>query len=466
MRLTVLFASAVFGAAVAASAPSPVIDEITSIHLDQQQQTELNLKLGGSAARLPKLAIPAFLLEAGDSELQQASKTLADVLWKDLEFERGYQMISQTGNAASVPPAPADALAYETWNQIGADEVLVGTLRRTDASLQVDVRVMSVERKVSTFAKRYSACSVRSLRLCAHTISDELHKMRFGIDGIARTKFAFVSDRAGERMKGTVENRSVKEIYTADYDGENVTRLTNRGSLNVGPSWSPDGRAIVYQAYPTGFADIYIQRLFEVQVQPARPARGTDRAQNMLPAWSPDGNRIAFQSNRDGKYDIYTVKPDGSDLRRLTNDRSDDTAPAWNPTGTQIAFTSDRGGSNQIYIMSADGGPATKLTDEPKKADRPTWAAGYIAYSAEVPGSGVQLRRIDVATRKVMNLTDGPGTNESPTVAPNGRHIAFVHNRGGRDQIAIMDADGTNMRIITTTGNSRFPAWSPAPRGQ
>jgi TolB protein len=140
-----------------------------------------------------------------------------------------------------------------------------------------------------------------------------------------------------------------------------------------------------------------------------------------------------------------------------------DGAPTWNPTGTQIAFTSDRGGSNQIYIMSADGGPATKLTDEPKKADRPTWALNYIAYSAET-SDGVQLKTINVGTRQVVQLTDGPGNNESPTVAPNGRHIAFVTKRGGKEQIAIMDADGKNVRVITSAGSNRYPAWSPGPR--
>ncbi len=256
-------------------------------------------------------------------------------------------------------------------------------------------------------------------------------------------------------------------VYTSDYDGEGATRVTTRGSLNVGPAWSPDGRAIVFQSYPTGFADIYIQKLFEVQVQPARPARGTERAQNLLPSWSPDGSRIAFQSNRDGPYDIYTVKPDGSDLRRLTSDRAWDGSPTWSPNGSQIAFTSDRGGSNQIYFMSADGGPATKLTDEPKKADRPTWALDYIAYSAEVPGDGVQLKKIVIGTRQVVQLTTGGVRNESPTVAPNGRHIAFVTNRwGGNEQIAIMDATGENIRQITRTGNNRYPAWSVGPQGK
>ena len=145
----------------------------------------------------------------------------------------------------------------------------------------------------------------------------------------------------------------------------------------------------------------------------------------------------------------------------MTSDRAWDGAPTWSPNGSQIAFTSDRGGSNQIYFMSADGGLATKLTSEPVKADRPTWALDYIAYSAEVPGSGVQLKKVVIGTRQVVQLTDGPGSNESPTVAPNGRHIAFVTKRGGKEQIAIMDADGKNVRVITSVGNNRYPAWGP-----
>lgn len=456
MRVTACFASVLLGAALAASAPAPALLDVSSVPLDPQQ-TEIRTTIGGASGRRPRLAVPAFLVTGSDAELTEAGKTLTDVLWKDLEFEQEYQMVSQSG-AAQMAPVPADALVYDSWNQMGADEVLVGSVQRNGTSLQVDVRVMSVERKVGTFGKRYS-CSARGIRLCAHTIADELHKEKFGLEGVARTKLAFTSDRDGERIGGTIEQRSVKEIYIADYDGQRPSRVTIRGSLNVAPAWSPDGRAIVYQSYQTGFVDIFVQKLYEVQVQLARPARGTDRAQNFLPAWSPDGSRIAFASSRDGNFEIYTVKADGSDLRRLTSHPSIDNAPAWSPNGTQIAFASDRGGSNQIYIMSADGGPVTKLTSEAKKADRPTWAQDYIAYSAEVPG-GVEIKRINVGTRREEQLTNGPGTNESPTVAPNGRHIAFVTTRWGKEQIAVMDITGNNVRQITFTGNNRFPSWS------
>jgi TolB protein len=440
-----------FGVAVAASAPVPAASDVSSQPLDPQQQ-ELRATISDASGRLPRLAIQAFLIIGNESGLRVSSQTIAEVLWKDLEFEREYQMIDPAVAATIAPPA-TDALAYERWTETGADEVLVGTLQNTGAGLQLDVRVMNVQRRASVFARRYT-CPRSNLRLCAHTISDELHKERFGLDGVARTKLAFTSDRDGE---------SVKEIYIADYDGERASRVTTRGSLNLGPAWSPDGRAFAYQSYQTGFADIFVQKLYDVKAPPLRPAQGTERAQNYLPAWSPDGHRIAFASSRDGDWEIYVMKVDGSDRRRLTSDPADDGAPTWSPAGNQIAFTSDRGGTNQIYIMSADGGPAERVTNEPMGVDRPTWSRNnVIAYTVKTV-DGTEIQKIDLGTRQVVSLTDGPGTSESPSFAPNGRHITFVTTRWGKQHLAVMDVDGMNVRQITFTGNNRFPTWSPGP---
>ena len=460
MRFTLIAAGLLFGVAVAASAPAPAPVVLSSQPLDRQQQ-EVRATIAAPSGRLLRLAIPPFLITGNEAELREPGQTIAEVLWKDLEFEREYQMIDQSV-AAAIAPVPHDALEYESWMEAGADDVLVGSLQKAGANLQVDVRVMNVGRRSSTFGKRY-VCPVASLRLCAHTISDEVHKERFGLDGVARTKLAFTSDRDAEGE--SIEQRSsLKEIYIADYDGERVSRVTTRGSLNLGPAWSPDSRAFAYQSYQTGFADIFVQKVYDVKAPPVRPAQGTARAQNYLPAWSPDGSRIAFVSSRDGDWEIYVVKVDGSDRRRLTSNPADDSAPTWSPSGNQIAFTSDRGGSNQIYIMSRDGGPAEKLTNEPMGVDRPTWSRNnVIAYTVKTV-EGTEIKTIDLGTRQVVTLTDGPGTSESPSFAPNGRHIAFVSTRWGKQHIAIMDVDGRNVRQITFTGNNRFPTWSPGPR--
>ena len=59
-------------------------------------------------------------------------------------------------------------------------------------------------------------------------------------------------------------------------------------------------------------------------------------------------------------------------------------------------------------------------------------------------------------------LTDGIGSNTSPSVAPNGRHITFVTTRWGREQLAMIDfPTGTNLRRLDAPGNNTYPNWSP-----
>src|SRR6185436_5799590 len=135
---------------VAASSPAPARFDVSSEPLGPQQQ-ELRATISDKSGRPPRLAIPAFLVAGNEAELQESGKAIADVLWKDVEFERAYQMIDQSV-AAEIAPAPSDSLVYESWIETGADDVLVGSLQKTGASLQLDVRVMSVQRRMSTFS--------------------------------------------------------------------------------------------------------------------------------------------------------------------------------------------------------------------------------------------------------------------------------------------------------------------------
>jgi TolB protein len=442
---------------------APDFLSVASTALQQQQQQpprEVSISIRGRGAnRLPRLGIPNLIVN-GDAETGTAARTIGEVLWNDLEFEREFALIARDA-AAKIPASPVETLPYEAWNELGADYVLVASATRADAALTVDVRIMGVEQRAAGFARRY-ACTMRSPRMCAHTIADEIHKEVFNLDGIARTKLAFVSDRDGERMGGTIEERSIKEIYVADYDGANPIRLTPHRSLNIAPNWSPDNRYLVYTSYQSGFPDIVLHSLYEAR--PAtRPAKGSPQVMNYLAAFSPDGTRIAFASSRNGNFEIYTVRPDGSDLRQLTFHASDDNAPTWSPDGRQIAFTSDRGGVNQLYVMSADGGPVNRLPTGGGKIDRPTWSPAplnYIAYTHQLAG-GAEIRKIDLNTQQVTTLTTGMnGTNESPSVAPNGRHIALTTTQWGKEQIAIIGADGKLERQVTRTGNNRYPSWS------
>ena len=254
-----------------------------------------------------------------------------------------------------------------------------------------------------------------------------------------------------------VEARSVKEVYISDYDGENQRRVTTNKSLNINSVWSPDGRSLAYTTYSKGPPNIYIANIYEGTGATLTPPAG----QNWTPVFSPDGTRVAFSSTRDGNAEIYVANRDGSNLRRLTTHPASDISPTWSPTGTQIAFTSDRTGAPQIYVMGTDGLGLQKITTE-AYADRPTWSpAPYneIAYAARTgPGNDIKVR--DLATGQVRQLTFGEGTNESPTFAANGRHLAFMSTRTGRAQVYTIARDGRDLKQVTRAGNNFQPDWS------
>ncbi|OFW12196.1 MAG: hypothetical protein A3F69_04380 [Acidobacteria bacterium RIFCSPLOWO2_12_FULL_66_10] len=421
-----------------------------------QQPTDVVTTITSDGGAAPRLAVPDFIALTKDAETVAIAKQIGQVLWDDLAFEKEFAFIPRD-TYGSIPPATSFAdVPFDRWRELNADGLIVGTVQKTGATIKVEMRLYIVRTRVSSFGREYTSANAR---LVAHTISDEIHKSQRALNGVARTKLTFDSDRDGERMGGTVESRGVKEIYTSDYDGENQRRITVGRTLNIAPRWSPDVRSIAYTSYRRGGAHIFISNIFAGTLDEV--TQGSTSGENWLPAWSPDGTRIAFTSTRDGNPEIYITNRDGSNVRRLTIHPGIDITPTWSPSGTQIAFTSDRSGSPQIYIIGADGLGLVRKTSE-SYCDRPTWSpAPYneIAYASR-SGPGFDIRILDMAAGQTRTLTFGEGTNESPAFSPNGRHLVFTSTRAGKTHVFTIGRDGKNVRQITRAGNNYEPDWS------
>jgi len=427
------------------------------------QPTELSIRITGAPGLPPKLAVPEFIPIGNDPDTVAAAKTIGEVLWDDLNYEREFYLIARDTYRTIPQPASIDQVALPRWKELGADGVVVGTVRKNTTGVVVQVKLLQVATGTAAFAKEYSG-SLNSIatdhgRLYAHTIADELHSQQRGLNGVARTKLAFTSDRDGERVVGPVGDRAIANIYIADYDGANQRRITVTKSLDLAPNWSPDRKALAYFSYRTGFQDIIVAYL--EQGKYTTPAHGTSEKQNYLPVFSPDGTKIAFTSSRDGNEEIYVMNTDGSNVRRLTNHPEIDVTPTWSPTGNQIAWTSNRSGTPNIWIMNADGSGVQQITRD-GWADRATWSPApfnEIAYTSR-GGGGFDIKIFDFATRSIKTITDGIGSSEQPAFSPNGRHIAFNSTRAGKEQVFVIDRDGKNLRQITRTGTNRYPNWS------
>jgi len=170
-------------------------------------------------------------------------------------------------------------------------------------------------------------------------------------------------------------------VVLARADGSGTRDLTH-GPVNTGfPSWSPDGKRIVYRAWGDSEHGLRILNLEDNSV-----TKLTEDYDN-FPSWSPAGDRVAFTSFRNNDFDIYTIRPDGSGLRQLTTAPGNDGHSVWSPDGKFLLFSSSRFGFKdeaplydhipqpygELFVMSADGSGQRPLTDNGWEDATPAW---------------------------------------------------------------------------------------------
>lgn len=145
--------------------------------------------------------------------------------------------------------------------------------------------------------------------------------------------------------------KSALGIYVMNADGSDPTLLAGKRSGRC--DWSPDGTKIAFISGDNpGHQDVYVMNADGSQQ--TNITRST-RKDNLDLTWSPDGTRIAFESNRDGVLAIYTMKPDGSDVTRLTpnSDSGGDTEPTWQPLPAPTIHPPHTGGPSLLWVASA-----------------------------------------------------------------------------------------------------------------
>lgn len=197
------------------------------------------------------------------------------------------------------------------------------------------------------------------------------------------------------------------DVYLMDADGASLVRRTSVGGGGSGPpgyhspAWSPDGRHLVVASGHVYEGFIHVLSADDVGQAPVTIA---DMA--AAPAWSPDGNRIAFVSlsGDDGYHALHVVDADGSNESVVTpRDEGAIDRPTWSPDGERIAFSKCRAGSCDIFAVRPDGTELTRLTNV-DIAVNPSWSpdGSVIAFAMWDYSAGENRSRV-----AAINATGG-----------------------------------------------------------
>ena len=239
--------------------------------------------------------------------------------------------------------------------------------------------------------------------------------------------------------------QGINEAWVYDLPRGTMTRLTFSGDAHH-PSWTPDGRKIVYSASLDG-----VHNMFWIAADGSIDAeRLTSSPNHQMPgSVSPDGKWLAYTEMTDDAegWDIRVLPLEGPrESRRFLTTNANEHSPMFSPDGSWLAYVSDESGQSAVYVQPFPGpGPKTRISAA--GGSEPVWAPdGRELHYLSTDGTimSVELHydrgfRADAAEVRIPGTTvvslnlDGNGYD----VMPDGTFVAIRDDASNRDHVEI-----------------------------
>lgn len=405
--------------------------------------------------KLP-IAIPEFKairapgrnLKTGD--FYRLKKELPELLTKDLQFCGLFKVLNPGGFLVNPQKSglTTKQINFKNWRIQGAELLVTGGYGLRGDTLVLQLRLFDVIKSRMILGRAFES-PLDHRRHVIHKFAEQIYQKLTGKPGIFMSRIAFVN-----------KNGKTKEIYVADFDGENVRAITKRHSISLSPKWSPDGKKLAFVTYDSLGP---VLTLLDLSLG-TKSRLSNYRGLNIAPAWNPQGKYLALTLTIQGNPEIYLINMKGKIVKRLTNFWGIDVSGSWSPDGKHLAYVSNSGGSPQIYILNVDTLEKRRITFKGNYNTEPAWSpkGDRIVYSS-LSKEGIDIYSIRPDGTDLRQLTSGSGKNEHPSWSPDARMIVFSSTRTGQQKLWVMFSDGSGQRQLTfIAGAQSEPSWSPA----
>jgi Tol biopolymer transport system component len=235
---------------------------------------------------------------------------------------------------------------------------------------------------------------------------------------------AFRSDRQGN-----------DEVFVMNADGTGQRDLTRNPASDYSPAWSPDGRTIAFATDREDHTgnDVWLMDADGGNPRPLIEQRGIDE----YPTWSPDGSQVAFActlgkilASQVGDFEVCVVNADGTGLVRITDDPGISHAAGWTPDGSEIVFMSNRDQNpgdvspcGDIYQIRPDGSDLRRITDGSQMYCLASVSSdGHIFFSSDRrnPGAESDLWVMNADGTGQTLVAPLPGNEQDGSLSPEG----------------------------------------------
>jgi TolB protein len=422
-------------------------------------------------------AIPDFdVSPTADDRQKLEAKTGAAELARLLEFSGLFNFMAQSGYDGLTKAMKAkegtagsegvSGVDLPQWKGLGIESLTLGRISKDAEGTVLEMRTIDINKGTLVLGKRFT--KITNINKVIQRYADLLLEAYTGKPGIFSTKLTFV---------GRTNPKAAKQIYISDFDGSHAIAVTKDDCPHLSPSWSPDGKSIVFTSFKSGNPDLYTYNSVTGKTTSIAAYKGL----NSGGAFSPDGKLIAMTGSESGDADIYITTPTGSARQAFIRGSALDVDPTFSPNGKWLAFVSGRFGNPHIFRGDLEWNKE-KSSVKVGADKRLTYAGWYNATPAWAPDSekiafGGYDREIDRWDLFMMNpdgsklerLTLQTGDSESPSWSPNGQLIVFQSNRigtrnvkGPAQALYIMNRDGSGQKKLETgLYEAQTPDWSP-----
>lgn len=414
-----------------------------------------DISVGQAKTRRSVIAITDA--KASDRVATSAGTSAIETVRTDLGFMDAFRILDSKAyieNAASAG-ITLGSFKMSDWTSIGSDYLVKTGVSLNGNAMTLEAHLFEAFSGRELLNKKYVGVSTDA-KLVGHHLANDIVRELTGLTGIFLSKLVMVCDRTGK-----------KEVYMMDFDGTNVKQLTRARSTALTPSFSPDGKKIVFSIISKDRSNVKNWNLYEFNLaDQSLRLLSNRRGMNSGASYSPDGRQIALTMSFLGNPEIFIFEPHSSNVTRITKSVGVDVDPTWSPDGKHLAFVSSRTGASMVYKMNADGSNPQRLTYAGSYNATPSWSprGDKIAFASWTE-KHFDIFIMNPDGTKMERLTQSQGNNEDPSFSPDGNLIAFSSSRGGSQKnIYVMSLDGNSSKRLTYgLGNCTAPKWSNPP---